>query len=65
MALVKNYSHNFLPARIESRIKKRGARAARAIYQKDTANRSQWVNLHHTDYGDHKWRTKGVAAKEA
>jgi len=60
----KNYSFNFLPERIEKRIKNLGPRGARQLFDKPTADRSQWINHHHTDYGEHKWRPKSVAAQE-
>ena len=60
----KNYSFNFLPQRIERRIANLGPRGARKVFKKTTANASQWVNHRHTDYGEHKWRSKQAASSE-
>ena len=59
----KSYTFNYLPQRISKRMRNLGPRGARVQFHKPTENNSQWINHHHTDFGEHKWRSKDAAAK--
>lgn len=59
----KSYTFNYLPQRISKRMRNLGPRGARVLFHKPTENNSQWINHHHTDFGEHKWRSKEAASK--